>query len=111
MPDWKPRDPSIFPAKFADVVLRAGDLNSPEILDLVASHSAARALLNRFREWRFCLRQSSNPNHRCWSVERDYHIASRIRALPGGGYKIEVVVNPKRLLSIARLNPGLGISQ
>lgn len=90
---WKPRDPSIFPKLFPDSVEEAFKTSRPFLLATRSSHSEAKAYLNTFREWRFCLRERGTFLHRCFTIERDHRICTSI-VQDKFGYQLWVQIKP-----------------
>lgn len=108
MSRWKPRDPSIYPIQFFDIVEKAhSNLGQPTILEVCRDEEIARSFLDRFREWRFCLRHSKG-HHRCSTIERDFRITTRTKPSVIG-IQIFVTVKPRAESAILdlSLNPDL----
>lgn len=107
MSRWKRRDPAIFPVHFADTVevaFRDDVQGTPILLHVAKSASDARQYLDKFREWRFCLRERGTPSHRCFYIERDKVIrTSTVEAL--GVYSIYVRVEDSPMAVMLRNNP------
>lgn len=103
---WKPRDPYIFPIAFTETVLKALSDARPAFLSSHPSRYEARVAADRFREWRFCLRQINASLHRAWEIERDFHITLRTE-FEAGSYSLWVAVVPRKLSAVERLNPHL----
>lgn len=106
MPRWKIRDPNIYPIKFFDIVEEAArNPHKPILLHVVRNSGEARAYLDRFRAWRFCLR-SSTSTHRCSNIENSSRITARTKHSPGL-VEIWITVKPRIASSFFDLNPEL----
>lgn len=106
MSKWKVRDPSLYPIAFTDTVLKAVSDAEPAFLSSHPSRQSARLAADRFREWRFCLRQSGRSLHRVFTIERDFHITLRTE-FQANRYSLWVAVIPRKLTTIEQLNPHL----
>ena len=106
MPRWKPRDPNIYPILFFDTVEVAAFSGEPTLLRQLQDEITTHKYMDRFREWRMCLRKQ--PSARCGDIELSSRITTK--AVPDpltGGFSVYVQVKPLLLASLERLNPRL----
>ncbi len=107
MAKWRIRDPSIFPIHFTEVVLQAHETRKPALLGVYHNGFEARARLDKFREWRRNLRDHPNgPGSRAGFIEANHRIATRLTYVETI-VEVWVTIQPKPILSLERLNPGL----
>lgn len=104
---WKPRDPAIFPIRYSEATLQAYTTGRKVLLATVRTPAQARSALDKFREWRFCLRCKGTPAHRCFILERDLSIRASTNETPDGLIELYVYLRPKKLSSFTALNPEL----
>jgi len=102
---WRVRDPNIFPVRFTDLTIEALSNHEEVFLSLHPTRAAARAAADRFREWRFCLRNGSFA-HRAYLIEQNYNI-KLITKFFNHKYELWISVSEKLLSVAERLNPDL----
>lgn len=106
MPKWKARDPNLYPILFFDTVERAELIGEPILLRQLPDYDSTQAYMERFREWRMCLRKW--PMCRCKLIEESSHIAAKSIPDPvTGGYSVFIHVKSLLLTSFERHNPRL----
>lgn len=109
MPKWKARDPNLYPILFFDTVEQANFAGEPVLLKQLNTWAETDAFMERFREWRMCLRKW--PGCRCKDIEENSMIKTKAISDPvTGGYSVFVQVKSRLLHSIARHNPRLWAS-
>jgi hypothetical protein len=100
---WKVRDPSLYPINFAATVEQAYESKQPAYLQTFKDEYSARVGLDRFREWRFCIRNFKS-NHRCRHIEFGSRIATKLKPVLTG-FEAWVIVHPLMIDSMLKLNP------
>jgi len=113
MPQWKLRDPSVYPMAWSDIILRAHDRGKSQILQVCATEAEARGFLNRFRCFRYCLRHHPYY-HRAKAIETEHRIVTR--TIPSYlGFTIPLEVKPKvnftaiaKSLTLKKLDADIG---
>lgn len=102
MGDWKIKPPSSFPAQFYSVVEHSYSTSAAnEIYPPSRTREAANALSERFRYWRFCLRET--PTDRLHKLELNHRITCRIIHNSKHGWGIRVEVKPRFAALAARV--------
>lgn len=104
---WSIRSPGIFPARFATVVLEAESSGEPTFFSSHRTSYESRRAADKFREWRFCLRESKNPAHRGYRTEIESRICLRSISNPLGGFDLYVEIRPRVRAGLSMLNPDL----
>lgn len=104
---WKLRNPDLFPISFAQTVLLADETGKPAMLKLCRSYSEAFSLCQKFREWRYCLRNAGASLNRAWEIENLQRITTKIRFDEefASGWEIWVEVKEQLGKSMVELNP------
>lgn len=104
---WKIRNPDLFPISFAQTVLLADETGKPAMLKLCRSYSEARSVCEKFREWRYCLRNAGASLNRAWEIENLQRITTKLvyDSEYHTGWEIWVEVKEQLVKTILELNP------
>lgn len=98
MATWHLRSPETFPVLFSDIILASAKSGNPELLKVCRLKSEARRYLDKFRYFRWCLREGNHTNHRVWEIENEKTIKTFLKFNPEiPGYQIFVHVKSKLL--------------
>lgn len=92
MPNWKPRSPDTFPARFINVALNAAQYPDEAVLleDGFKLKHEAKAKAERFRFWRFCVREWPGACRAADAESRFMLKTAIIRGARAGEYAVTV---------------------
>lgn len=104
---WKLRNPDHFPIAFAEAVMLAAETGKPAMLKLCRGHSDAKAVCEKFREWRYCLRKAGASLNRAWEIENLHRITTKLvyDSEFHSGWEVWVEVKEQLVKTILELNP------
>lgn len=104
---WAYRDIASFPARHAEAMREAvASLNTPIVFNAYSSRSAADAVAESFRHFRWCLRKSEGANTVLCSFEDMFDFRTNI-SYDLGVYTLYLLAQPTKLSELVALNPHL----
>jgi len=104
---WHYKPPQVFPALYLNILREASSApDVPQLFYSSNSRSEVEVIAERFRHFRWCIRQDPTAHKEMSRILADYDVRATIDTT-SSGHLLYVVAKPTKVSEFIRLNPAL----